>query len=163
MIKIGKNFNSISCNTRLNYQFSKDKNRFTASDVEIFTDLTELKKLSQSIDRNIITTEETQTLPQKRKKSLKDSTKNLPTNEDEVISALASLIHQNHQRNHSMTPKKIFESNIKELIKVVLSKPHQALDEKLKVCRSSVKLNSKASKIQKIIKNRSRAALRLFE
>ena len=162
MIKKDKNCNSISCNTRLKYQFNKEQSRFTASDIEIFTDLNELKKLSQTIDRNIISTEEIEILPQKRKKSPKVSPKNPPETEDEVISVLASLFHQNHQSQHAFPPQK-FESNLKELIKAVFSQPSQPLDQKFKTCRSSVKVNKKGTNIKRASKSRSRAALRLFE
>lgn len=164
MIKIDKNFNSISCITRLKYQFSKEKSKFTATDIEIFTDLNELKELSQSIiHENQLSTEEFKILPQKRKKSLKDSTKVLPSNDDEVISALASLIQKTHPGKQPLNPKRIFESNLKELIKVVFSNPCKSAEDKWKVCKPSPHINGKSSSTQNIIKTRSRAVLRLFE
>ena len=164
MIKIDKNFNSISCITRLKYQFSKEKSKFTATDIEIFTDLNELKQISQSIiDENPLSTEEIKILPQKRKKSLKDSPKGLPSNEDDVISALASLIHKNQLGKQSLNPKKIFESNLKELIKVVFSNPCKPPINKWKICRTSSNLNDRSSNTQNILQTRSRAVLRLFE
>jgi hypothetical protein len=163
MIKIDKTFNSISCNTRLRYQFNKDKSRFTATDSEIFTDLTELKTLSESIlNKNSSSPEYLDNLPQKRKKSGKSSQKTDSFNEDDLISVLASLTDPSPQGRQVINPKKFFDSNLKELIQVVFASKSQRTDASLKNCRAS-ECSLKGSSTQKILKNKSRAALRLYD
>lgn len=163
MIKIEDNFNSICCNTRLKYKCSKEKGKYTASDMEIFTDLSELRLVTinptakQQGDHEVICS-----LPQKRKKGVKIKPVGFVVYEDEVVSALASLM--GHRKvnlgSNGKLNERIFDSNLKKLIKVISSVKHEEILH-IKSKQSGIeKLNS--IKTQKMLKNTARPAMRLF-
>lgn len=169
MIKIEDNFNSICCNTRLKYQFNKDKSKFTASDIEIFTDLHKLRLVSDHSAENSKPGQvDLLNLPQKRRKPINFRTEPLIVHEDEVVSALTSLISKKGEKivlsDNLNSNKKTLEPNLNELINAISFYQKQEVKNTVwKKCRNPAVKKSNCLKSKKIIGNKKQTVMRLFD
>lgn len=169
MIKIEDSFNSICCNTRLRYQFNKDKSKFTASDIEIFTDLHELKLVAdRSAGNSNSGLVNLDNLPQKRKKTISARSESLVVHEDEVVSALTSLFSKKSEKivlnDNLNSNKKTFDSNLNELINAISYYQKQEVKNSIwKKCGNPGGKKSNCIKSKKIIKNKTQNVMRLFD
>ena len=113
----------MTCSTRLCCKLNFKKSKFTASDLEIISDLKELKYLALVRgNKNAAIDEICNSLPQKRKKKLISS----QDPEDEAIFALATLMqcrNPRQQRKQSLEICQKTQENLKNHEDACVSKP----------------------------------------